>query len=185
MKRRIQHCRSDADPAGAGLPAAPALVSRDAFCVLSGVSERELAMWEQEALVAPARVVMLDGRREAALRIRDAAPRETHPHARRGSRSEPPGHRHNPQPARPDASLSTDHSGSFRSGNLTPQERRMHQNKLPCCQAERQRRISAKRWIFFSHFIDTPMIAASAVPSYSLRSASNRPPVPEMRDEAR
>jgi DNA-binding transcriptional MerR regulator len=43
---------------------APALVSRDAFCVLTGVSERELAMWEQEALVAPARVVMLDGRRE-------------------------------------------------------------------------------------------------------------------------
>jgi hypothetical protein len=37
----------------------------------------------------------------------------------------------------------------------------------------------------FLPFIDTPMIAASAVPSYSLRSASNRPPVPEMRDEAR
>jgi DNA-binding transcriptional MerR regulator len=44
---------------------APALVSRDAFCVLSGVSERELALWEQEALVVPARVVMRDGHREA------------------------------------------------------------------------------------------------------------------------
>lgn len=44
--------------------APPALVSRDAFCVLSGVSERELAMWEQEALLAPARVVVLDGRSE-------------------------------------------------------------------------------------------------------------------------
>jgi len=44
---------------------APALVSRDAFCVLSGVSERELAMWEHEALLAPARVMVLDdGRRE-------------------------------------------------------------------------------------------------------------------------
>ena len=42
----------------------PALVSRDAFCVLSGVSERELALWEHEALLAPARVVVLDGRRE-------------------------------------------------------------------------------------------------------------------------
>ena len=44
--------------------ASPALVSRDAFCVLSGVSERELALWEQEALVTPACVIMLDGRRE-------------------------------------------------------------------------------------------------------------------------
>jgi hypothetical protein len=62
----------------------------------------------------------------------------------------------------------------------------MQQQKLPCCHAERQRRISAKRWIFFSHLsIPSLMIAASAVPSYSLRSASNRPPVPEMRDEAR
>ncbi|HVA84401.1 MAG TPA: chaperone modulator CbpM [Candidatus Binataceae bacterium] len=43
---------------------APALVSRDAFCVLSGVSEHELAMWEHEALLAPARVIVLDGRRE-------------------------------------------------------------------------------------------------------------------------
>jgi DNA-binding transcriptional MerR regulator len=43
----------------------PALVSREAFRVLSGVSERELALWEQEALITPARVIMLDGRREA------------------------------------------------------------------------------------------------------------------------
>jgi hypothetical protein len=37
----------------------------------------------------------------------------------------------------------------------------------------------------FLPFVDILMIAASAVPSYSLRSASNLPPVPEMRDEAR
>jgi MerR family transcriptional regulator/heat shock protein HspR len=40
------------------------LVSRDAFCVLSGVSERELAIWEHEELLAPARVIERDGRRE-------------------------------------------------------------------------------------------------------------------------
>ncbi len=63
MKRRAStvHRRG---PGRRRAASAPALVSRDAFCVLSGVSERELAMWEQEALVAPARVVMLDGRRE-------------------------------------------------------------------------------------------------------------------------
>ena len=56
-----------AQPRGSGGrrgSAAPALVSRSAFCVLSGVSERELAMWEHEALLAPARTVVLDGRRE-------------------------------------------------------------------------------------------------------------------------
>jgi hypothetical protein len=56
-----------AQPRGPGrrrVSGAPALVSRDAFCVLSGVSERELAMWEDEALLGPARVVVLDGRRE-------------------------------------------------------------------------------------------------------------------------
>jgi DNA-binding transcriptional MerR regulator len=41
-----------------------ALVSRDAFCVLSGVSERELAIWEHEELLAPARVIERNGRRE-------------------------------------------------------------------------------------------------------------------------
>jgi MerR family transcriptional regulator/heat shock protein HspR len=40
------------------------LVSRDAFCVLSGVSERELAIWEHEELLAPARVIERNGRRE-------------------------------------------------------------------------------------------------------------------------
>ncbi|HZZ08220.1 MAG TPA: chaperone modulator CbpM [Candidatus Binataceae bacterium] len=44
--------------------AAGALVSRDAFRVLSGVSERELAIWERENLLAPARVVEHNGRRE-------------------------------------------------------------------------------------------------------------------------
>ena len=41
-----------------------ALVSRDAFCVLSGVSERELAIWEHEELLAPAHVIERNGRRE-------------------------------------------------------------------------------------------------------------------------
>jgi DNA-binding transcriptional MerR regulator len=40
------------------------LVSRDAFRVLSGVSERELALWEHEELLAPARVVEHNGHRE-------------------------------------------------------------------------------------------------------------------------
>ena len=44
--------------------AAGALVSRDAFRVLSGVSERELAIWERENLLAPAQVVEHNGRRE-------------------------------------------------------------------------------------------------------------------------
>jgi DNA-binding transcriptional MerR regulator len=41
-----------------------ALVSREAFCVLSGVSLRELATWEHEDLIVPARIVEQDGRRE-------------------------------------------------------------------------------------------------------------------------
>ena len=44
--------------------AGAAFVSREAFCALSGVSPRELAVWEHEDLIAPARVVELDGRRE-------------------------------------------------------------------------------------------------------------------------
>lgn len=47
-----------------GIPSAGAMVSREAFRVLSGVSERELALWEHEELLAPARVVEFDGRRE-------------------------------------------------------------------------------------------------------------------------
>ncbi|HZO82780.1 MAG TPA: chaperone modulator CbpM [Candidatus Binataceae bacterium] len=41
------------------------LVSREAFCVLTGVSSRELALWEHEDLIVPARVVERDGRRES------------------------------------------------------------------------------------------------------------------------
>jgi chaperone modulatory protein CbpM len=44
--------------------AGAAFVSREAFCVISGVSPRELAAWEHENLIAPARVVEHDGRRE-------------------------------------------------------------------------------------------------------------------------
>lgn len=42
----------------------PALVSREAFCVLSGVSARELAIWEHEDLIVPARMAQFEGRRE-------------------------------------------------------------------------------------------------------------------------
>lgn len=41
-----------------------ALVSREAFCALVGVSPHELAAWEREELLTPARVVETDGRRE-------------------------------------------------------------------------------------------------------------------------
>jgi hypothetical protein len=32
------------------------LVSRSAFCAMCGISERQLAMWEQEDLLAPVRI---------------------------------------------------------------------------------------------------------------------------------
>ena len=47
-----------------GIPSAGTLVSREAFRVLSGASEHELALWEQEELLAPSRVIEVDGRRE-------------------------------------------------------------------------------------------------------------------------
>jgi len=40
------------------------LVSRAVLCTLSGVSERQLALWEREELIAPARIDELAGRRE-------------------------------------------------------------------------------------------------------------------------
>jgi hypothetical protein len=69
MARRVKTVRlpKAAQPrrqAGRRSSGGTALVSRDAFCVLSGVSERELTMWEHEALLAPERVVELDGRQE-------------------------------------------------------------------------------------------------------------------------
>lgn len=67
-RSRAQHSRtSAAQQRSRGrrrVHGAPDLVSRDAFRVLSGVSERELAMWEHEALLAPARVMIFDGRAE-------------------------------------------------------------------------------------------------------------------------
>jgi MerR family transcriptional regulator/heat shock protein HspR len=57
--------RSNLGGSGRSRTFAPgALVSRDAFCVLSGVSERELAIWEHEELLAPARMIERNGRRE-------------------------------------------------------------------------------------------------------------------------
>ncbi len=40
------------------------LVSRSALLTLGGISERELSVWEHEELIAPARVVEANGRRE-------------------------------------------------------------------------------------------------------------------------
>ncbi len=47
------------------------LMSRSVLCVVGGISERELASWEREDLVAPARVERVRGRIEA-LYDRDA-----------------------------------------------------------------------------------------------------------------
>ncbi|MGD0119926.1 MAG: chaperone modulator CbpM [Candidatus Binatus sp.] len=41
------------------------LMSRSVFCSISGVSERELASWEREDLVAPVRVEQVRGQLEA------------------------------------------------------------------------------------------------------------------------
>jgi DNA-binding transcriptional MerR regulator len=46
------------------IPDGPALVSREAFCALSGVSWRELAIWENEDLIVPAEIVEREGRAE-------------------------------------------------------------------------------------------------------------------------
>ncbi len=41
------------------------LMSRSVFCSISGVSERELASWEHEDLIAPVRVEQVRGQLEA------------------------------------------------------------------------------------------------------------------------
>lgn len=52
------------------------LMSRSVFCSIGGISERELASWEREDLIAPARVERVRGRveglydREALRRVR-------------------------------------------------------------------------------------------------------------------
>ncbi|HEY2523617.1 MAG TPA: chaperone modulator CbpM [Candidatus Binataceae bacterium] len=46
-------------------------MSRSVFCAIGGISERELASWEREDLIAPARVERVRGRVEA-LYDRDA-----------------------------------------------------------------------------------------------------------------
>jgi DNA-binding transcriptional MerR regulator len=40
------------------------LLSRTVLCTLTGVSERELALWEREELIAPARFDELAGHRD-------------------------------------------------------------------------------------------------------------------------
>lgn len=41
------------------------LMSRSVFCSISGISERELASWEREDLIAPVRIERARGRVEA------------------------------------------------------------------------------------------------------------------------
>ncbi len=40
------------------------LISRSAFCTMLGVSERQLAVWEHEELLVPARVLQSAGREQ-------------------------------------------------------------------------------------------------------------------------
>ena len=52
------------------------LMSRSVFCTIGGISERELASWEREDLIAPVRIERVRGRldalydREALRRVR-------------------------------------------------------------------------------------------------------------------
>ncbi|MGH7924930.1 MAG: chaperone modulator CbpM [Candidatus Binatus sp.] len=41
------------------------LMSRSVFCAIGGISERELASWEREDLIAPARIEQVRGHSEA------------------------------------------------------------------------------------------------------------------------
>ncbi|HYB89739.1 MAG TPA: MerR family transcriptional regulator [Candidatus Binataceae bacterium] len=45
-------------------PVRAAFLSRAVLCDLGGISERQLAVWEFEELLAPARVIDVGGRRE-------------------------------------------------------------------------------------------------------------------------
>ncbi len=40
------------------------LVSRTVLCTLTGITERQLTLWEREELIAPARIDELAGRRD-------------------------------------------------------------------------------------------------------------------------
>ncbi len=42
----------------------PTFLSRIALCRLADITERQLRIWEAEELVAPARIIELDGNRE-------------------------------------------------------------------------------------------------------------------------
>jgi DNA-binding transcriptional MerR regulator len=63
MARRIQSRRSTRGKV--------VLMSRSVFCAVGGISEHELASWEREDLIAPARVERVRGRVEV-LYDRDA-----------------------------------------------------------------------------------------------------------------
>ncbi len=42
----------------------PTLASRTVLCMLTGISERQLTLWEREELIAPARIDELAGHRD-------------------------------------------------------------------------------------------------------------------------
>ncbi|MGH7779949.1 MAG: MerR family transcriptional regulator [Candidatus Binataceae bacterium] len=54
MARRQQHTASK--HIHATRHGAPILVSREVFCVMTGISERQLSVWEHEDFVVPAQV---------------------------------------------------------------------------------------------------------------------------------
>jgi DNA-binding transcriptional MerR regulator len=59
MARRTKRARRRAAPGGR-----VTLITRTVLCTLGEVSEGQLSVWEQEELIAPARVEELRGRRE-------------------------------------------------------------------------------------------------------------------------
>lgn len=58
MTRRSSHARSSSTRSGS------TLISRSALCMLSGISDRQLRLWEHEDLITPARIVISDGNDE-------------------------------------------------------------------------------------------------------------------------
>lgn len=58
MTRRSSRARSSSNRTRS------TLISRDALCMLSGISHRQLMLWEHEDLIAPARIAEADGNSE-------------------------------------------------------------------------------------------------------------------------
>lgn len=64
MARRSSSTRSTSAPRRAAR-GQMVLMSRSVFCSIGGISERELASWEREDLIAPVRLERVRGRLEA------------------------------------------------------------------------------------------------------------------------